>query len=326
VSNASQPRRAVLVLAAAALTRCFAVAQQLRRIAVLSITAAEADRRIAAFERALRAAGWTPGGNIHIEYRRFEADRSRMRSVASEIVALAPEVILAQSTPMTLELLQLTRTIPVVFVHVSDPVGDGIVASFAQPSGNATGFTDIDAAMGSKWLQLLREVAPSVTRAGLLFNPETAPRRGEFFLGPFIEAGASLSIAAAPAAVRDASEIEARLNDLVGGGGLVVAAESFVGSRSAEIVALAAKLRVPAVYASRHHAERGGLISYGIDSPDLFRRAASYVDRILRGAKPGDLPVQQPTKFELVVNLKTAAALGITVPPALLARADEVIE
>lgn len=223
---------------------------------------------------------------------------------------------------------KVVRNTPLVFVHVSDPVGSGFVASFASPGGNVTGFTDIEASLGSKWLQLLKELAPQVARAALLFNPETAPGGGSFFLEPFLAAGPPLGIAATPAPVRSLRDIETTLTALssVAGGGFVTVPESFIGSHSGDIIELAARLRLPAVYSYRYQAARGGLLSYGIDSADLYRRAAVYVDRILSGMRPADLPVQQPTKFELILNLKTAASVGLSVPPALLARADEVIE
>jgi len=298
-----------------------------RRIGVLLTKAALTTSRVAAFEEALRALGWTQGANLKIEYRLVEADRDQMRAAVKEAVDLAPELIVVQTTPMTRELRQATRAIPIVFVHVSDPIGDGIVASFARPGGNITGFTDTEASLGGKWLQLLKEIAPSVTRAGLLFNPETAPDHGELFLGPFKAAGIALGVKATPAEVHAVKDFETVLHALAGpGGGLAVESESFPGTHVGEIVALAARFALPAVYPSRAYTDKGGLASYGTDSPDLFRRAASYVDKILKGVKPADIPVQAPTKYELVINLKTAKALGLTVPQSLLARAEEVIE
>jgi putative ABC transport system substrate-binding protein len=320
------------LLGAAAVLRPFiAAAQQAadraRRIGVLLTKAAPTTSRVAAFEEALRGLGWTPGANLQIDYRIVEANRDQLRAAAKEMVALTPELIVVQTTPMTQELRQATRTIPIVFVHVSDPIGDGIVASFAQPGGNLTGFTDTEASLGGKWLQWLKEIAPSATRAGLLFNPETAPDHGELFLGPFKTAGIALGVKAAPAEVHEVKDFETVLRALAGpGGGLAVESESFVGTHAGEIVALAARFALPAVYPGREFTEKGGLASYGTDSPDLFRRAASYVDKILKGAKPADLPVQAPTKYQLVINLKTAKALGLTVPQSLLARAEEVIE
>jgi len=307
------------------------VAQQVSgpvgRIAVLMTKTALTATRVAALEAALHALGWTKGANLGIDYRFLPADPNRMREAVTEIVTLAPELIVVQTTPMTRELREATRTIPIVFVHVSDPIGDRIVASFAQPGGNITGFTDTEASLGGKWLQLLKEIAPTVSRAGLLFNPATAPDHGELFLGPFMAAGKALGVATAPAEVHQVEDFETALGTLADpGSGLAVEAESFTGTHAGEIVALAGRLSLPAIYPAREFTERGGLLSYGSDSPDLFRRAASYVDKILKGAKPPDLPVQQPAKYELVVNLKTAKALGLTVPQSLLQRADEVIE
>jgi putative ABC transport system substrate-binding protein len=325
-------RNLLALLGGATIWRPLAGAAQppdrVRHIGVVAAKSAETPARVAAFEAALQALGWDKGKNLRIEYRLSEAGREAYRAAANEIAVLGPELVVVQSTPATREMLALSHTLPIVFVHVSDPIGSGFVKSFAEPGGNATGFTDIEASLGSKWLQLLKEVAPRVSSAALLFNPDTAPDRGEFFLGPFMAAGASLGVKTMPAPVDDLHEIEAVLASLGAepGSGLAVEAESFMGSHSGEIVALAARFRVPAVYPSPVFAAKGGLIAYGIYSSDLFRRAASYVDRILKGAKPADLPVQQPTKFELVINLQTAKALGLTVPPALLARADEVIE
>ena len=315
----------------AALRPCIAAAEQtadrVRRIGVLLTKTALTKSRIAVFEAGLRALGWTPGANLGIDYRLVETNLDQIRTAVKEVVAQAPELVVVQTTPMTRELHAATQTIPVVFVHVSDPIGDGIVASFAQPGGNFTGFTDTEASLGGKWLQLLKEIAPSVTRAGLLFNPETAPDHGALFLGPFKAAGTTLAVAAAPAEVHAVADFEKVLGALAGpGGGFAVQSESFTGTYSGEIVALAARLALPAVYPTRDYTDKGGLAAYGTDSQDLFRRAASYVDKILKGAKPADLPVQAPTKYDFVINLKTAKALGLTVPPTLLARADEVIE
>ena len=302
-------------------------ADRVRHIGVLGTQTAERAAVLAAFEEALQALGWRKGGNLRIDYRLTEANREQLRAAAKEIVALDPEIILVQSTPATDELSRLTKTIPIVFVHVSDPVGSGFVASFARPGGNVTGFTDIEQSLGGKWLQLLKEIAPSLTRTALIFNPDTTPGHGNFFLDPFQAAAPVVGILAAPAPVHDLPEIEAAVAALAPDGGLVVTPESFVSGRyHTEIIALAERFRVPTVYPYPIHSAKGGLMSYGISSIDLYRRAATYVDKILKGTKPADLPVQEPTKFDLVINLKTAAALGLTVPPTLLARADEVIE
>ncbi|MBV9017575.1 MAG: ABC transporter substrate-binding protein [Alphaproteobacteria bacterium] len=326
-------RRDVLALlgGAAAWRPLAAAAQQaqgtLRHIGVLLTKAAPVQLRMAAFEGGLRALGWTPDANLRIDYRIVEADRDQMRTAANEIVSLAPEAIVVQTTPMTRALRDATQTIPIVFVLVSDPIGDGIVASFAKPGGNITGFTDAEASLGSKWLQLLKEIAPSVTRAELLFNPDTAPRHGKLFLRPFEAAGHTLGVKTAPAEVHEVKDLETTLHTLAGpGGGLAVESDSFVDTHVGEIVSLAAQFALTAVYPTREYPEHGGLASYGSDNPDLFRRTASYVDKILKGAKPAELPVQQPTKYDLVVNMKTAHTLGLTMPQAVLARADEVIE
>jgi putative ABC transport system substrate-binding protein len=237
------------------------------------------------------------------------------------------DLILSHNTPTTAALLQQTRTIPVVFAVVSDPVGSGFVASFPRPGGNVTGFTNIEPTAIGKWLELLKEVAPRVARVALLFNPATAPF-AEYYLSPFKAAAASLALDAIAARVRDTSELKSAIavQARAPNGGLVVMTDSFVVAHRAEIISLAARYRLPAVYPFRFFAEHGGLLSYGNDLVDSFRRAAIYADRILKGAKPSELPVQAPVKFELVINLKTAKALGLDIPPTLLARADEVIE
>jgi putative tryptophan/tyrosine transport system substrate-binding protein len=322
-------RRDVLALLGGALWPLAGAAQQpdrVRHIGVLGTKAATNAAGRAAFEDAMQSLGWTKGGNLRIDYRLTEVDREQMRAAAKEMVALGPEVIQVQSTPFTDELLRLTRTIPIVFVHVTDPIGSGFVASFARPGGNVTGFTDIEQSLGGKWLQLLKETVPSVTRAALLFNPDTAPGHGNFFLDPFKAAAPVLGMTAMPAPVHSLPDIEAAIAALIPDGGLVVTPESFTGSHVPEITTFAERFRVPAVYPYRSWSAQGGFLSYGTNSVDLYRNAATYVDRILKGAKPADLPVQAPTRFELVINLKTAKALGLTVLPALLARADEVLE
>ena len=250
-----------------------------------------------------------------------------MQRFAKELVALQPDVILSHITPTTAALLQQTRTIPIVFATVSDPVGSGFVASFPQPGGNVTGFTSIEPTMPSKWLQLLQEIAPSVSRVAFLFNPATAPY-AEFFLNPLKAAAKSLGVEAVAAPVHDTSELEFVIaaQGREPNSGLIVAPDSFMDVHRAEIASLAGRYRVLAVYPFHQFAQVGGLLSYGNDQLDNYRRAAAYVDRILRGAKPSELPVQAPVKFELVINLKTAKALGLTVPQSILQRADEVIE
>jgi putative tryptophan/tyrosine transport system substrate-binding protein len=305
--------------------------QGMRRIGAL-LGGAEADSesrgRAAALREGLQQRGWSEGRNLQIDYRWAGADPERIRVLATELVATKPEVIFAHTTPATIGLLQATRSIPIVFASVSDPVGDGIVASFARPGGNVTGFTNVEASMGGKWLEILKEVAPALTRVGFLFSPTMAPGSGSYFLRPFENAAPSFNVQPIAAPAQDVADIERIVASLAVGanGGLIVNSDVFTTRYRADIIAAAARHRVPAIYPFNYFAVDGGLIAYGTDVKDLWRRAASYIDRILRGEKPADLPVQAPTKFELIVNLKTAKALGVEVPPTLLARADEVIE
>jgi putative tryptophan/tyrosine transport system substrate-binding protein len=303
----------------------------MRRIGV-QIGQAESDRQgqafVAAFRDELRKLGWTEGGNIRIETRWATAgDAEARQRFAKELVALQPDLILSHGTPTTATLLQQSRTIPIVFAAVSDPIGSGFVASFPQPGGNVTGFMNMEPTMAGKWIELLKEIAPRVVRVALLFNPATASY-AENWLNPFKAAAASFGVQAIAAAVHDTPELESALAALAGepSGGLIVMPDTFTTARRAEIAATAARHRLPAVYPFRYFATSGGLLSYGADLVHDFRRSATYADRILKGAKPSELPVQAPVKFELVINMKTARALGIDVPPALLARADEVIE
>ncbi|MFZ1065605.1 MAG: ABC transporter substrate-binding protein, partial [Pseudolabrys sp.] len=292
---------------------------------------AESDRQgqanVAAFRMGFQKLGWTEGRNVAIEYRWAAAEADLVQRFAKELVALQPDLILTQNTPITAAVLQQTRTIPIIFANVSDPVGSGFVAGLPRPGGNVTGLIDIDASMAGKWLGLLKEVAPRVARVAFLFNPATAPF-AEYYVTPLKAAAASFAVKAIAAPVRDTSELEsvvaghAREPD----GGLIVMPEAFMNVHRAEVTSLAAHYRLPAVYPRRFFAEVGGLLSYGNDQSDNFRRAATYADRILHGAKPNELPVEQPTKFELVINLKTAKALGLTVPVHLQQIADEVIE
>jgi ABC-type uncharacterized transport system substrate-binding protein len=254
-------------------------------------------------------------------------DAESRQRFAQELVALQPDLILSQSTPTTAALLQQTRTIPIVFAQVADPVGSGFVASLARPGGNVTGFAPIEGSLGGKWVELLKEIAPRVARVALLFNPATATY-AEYYLNPFKAAAASFGVEAIVAPVRATSELESVVAALARppNGGLIAMPDSFLNARRAEITSLAARYRLPAVYPFRMFIEVGGLLSYGTDVVENFRRAAAYADRILRGAKPSELPVQAPVKFELVINLKTAKALGLDVPLFLQQRADEVIE
>ena len=292
---------------------------------------AESDREgqafVAAFREGLQKLGWTEGRNIRIDTRWATPDTESMQRFAKELVALQPDLILSQSTPTTAALLQQTRTIPIVFAIVADPIGSGFVASFPRPGGNVTGFITMEPTMAGKWLELLKEIAPRVARVAMLFNPATATY-AEYWLNPFKAAAASFAVEAIAAPVHDRSELESVVAAQARepNGGLIVMPDTFTNAHRVEITSLAARYRLPAVYPYRLFAEVGGLLSYGDDLTDNFRRAATYADRILKGAKPSELPVQAPVKFELVINLKTAKALGLEVPPQLLARADEVIE
>jgi ABC-type uncharacterized transport system substrate-binding protein len=304
--------------------------ERIRRIGVLMAFAEsdhEAQSWVAAFREELRKLGWTEGRNIEIDTRWATADVESMQRFAKEFVALQPSLILTGSTPATAMMLQQTRTIPIIFVWVADPVGSGFVASLPRPGGNVTGFTPIEASLGGKWVEMLKEIAPRVGRVAMIFNPAMATFV-EGYLNPFKAAAASLGVEAIVAPVHDMSEVEfiVAAQAREPNSGLVVIPDAFTISHRAEITLLAARYRVPAVYWSRFFAEVGGLLSYGVNPLSEFQRAASYADRILKGAKPSELPVQAPVKYELVINLKTAKALGLTVPPSLLARADEVIE
>ena len=288
----------------------------------------DAQARLAAFRDGLQKLGWAEGRNIQIDTRwPIPADLESMQRFAKELVALQPDVILSHITPTTAALLQQTRTIPIVFATVADPLGSGFVASFSRPGGNATGFTSIEPTMAGKWLELLKEIAPRLARVALLFNPVTAPY-AEYFLNPLKAAALSFGVEAIAAPVRDTSELEsivaAQSREL--NSGLIITPDSFTHVHRAEITSLAARYRLPAVYPFRQYPHIGGLLSYGNDEHDNFRRAAAYVDRILQGARPSELPAQAPVKFELVINLKTAKALGLDVPLQLQERADELIE
>jgi putative ABC transport system substrate-binding protein len=276
----------------------------------------------------LKKHGWAEDRNIRMDVRWAKADDpGARRRFATELVTLQPDVIISHSTPTTAALLQQTRTIPIVFAIVSDPVGSGFVASFSRPGGNVTGFTNIEPTIAGKWMELLREIAPRVDRILLLYNPTTAPY-AEYYLRPFKSAAASFEVEAMVGSVHNMSELESVIatHSRAPNGGLVVMTDSFMTAHRAEIVSLAARYRLPAVYAFRFFTALGGLLSYGNDLNDNFRRAGTYADRILKGEKPSELPVQAPVKFQLVINVKTAKALGLSVPPSLLARADEVIE
>jgi putative tryptophan/tyrosine transport system substrate-binding protein len=328
-----QRREFIKVIAGSAAAWPFtALAQQperIRRIGVLmAINADDADAqaRMAAFVQGLQQLGWTVGKNVRVDFRLAGIDADTLRKHAAELVALAPDVILAQSSPAVAPLLQATRTVPIVFTLIGDPVGAGFVDSLAHPGGNATGFTVFDYSMGGKWLELLKEIAPRVTRVAVLREAAVAAGPAQF--GAAQTVAPSLGMELRPVDTRDAGEIERAITAFARGpnGGLLVTGSSSASSHRNLIIALAAQHRLPAVYFQRLFVAAGGLISYGTDYVDQFRQAAGYVDRILKGEKPGDLPVQTPTKYELVINLKTAKQLGVSIPPAVLARADAVIE
>jgi len=304
--------------------------EQKRLIGVL-MPYAESDSAVqswlAAFRAALAKLGWSEGSNLRIELRWSAADPDKIRTFAKELVDLRPDAIFGQSTPAIGVLARETRTIPIVFAGVTDPIGSGFGANLAHPGGNITGFTVNDPAVGGKWVELLKEIAPRTVRMALLFNPATAVPI-QFFM-PSIQAAASsfaIEVSAAPVHAKDEIEGVIAAQAHSPGGGLIVMPDAFNEPIREQIIALAARYRVPTIYYNRFFSELGGLISYGDVRSEQFRLAAGYIDRILKGEKPADLPVQVPTKFELVINLKTAKALGLTIPPSVLARADEAIE
>jgi putative ABC transport system substrate-binding protein len=302
--------------------------ERMRRIGVLMALAAddpEGQARMTAFQQGLAQLGWIDGRNVRIDTRWAAGDTNRYRSYAAELLEFAPDVVLAVGSA-AMGPLQATRSVPVVFVQVADPVGAGFVERLARPGGNATGFTVFEYGISAKWLELLKEVAPQVTRAAVLRDATIAAGAGQ--LGAIQSVAPSLGIELRPVAVRDAGEIERAVTAFAreAKGGLIVVAGAAVAAHRALIINLAAQYRLPAVYPYRYYVASGGLMSYGPDNIDQYRRAAGYVDRILKGEKPADLPVQAPTKYKLVINLKTAKALGLDIPPTLLARADEVID
>ena len=305
-------------------------AKRMRRVGILKSTTeddSEGRARDAAFLKGLRDVGLTEGRNVKLDYRWAGSDVERLRIFASELVALAPDVLLAGSSPSLAALHRATATVPIVFVLVSDPVGQGFVQSLAHPGGNITGFSNFEFSTIGKWVDLLNGIAPDIKHIALIFNPDTAPY-ARHYIPPFEDAAKSLAAEPISAPVHSEAELESATGALAerGGGGIIVMSDPFTLTHRGAIISLAARYRLPAVYPFRYFASDGGLLSYGVDAPDLFRRSASYVDRILKGANPADLPVQQPTKFELVINLKTAKALGLAIPDRVLALADEVIE
>jgi putative ABC transport system substrate-binding protein len=325
-------RREFISLLAVAATGPFAARaqqpRQVRRIGVLTSSDEadpEAQALVAAFRDELGKLGWTEGRNIEIDIRWSKADVELMKRSARELVGRQPDLILTSSTLATGVMLQQTRTIPIVFLLVADPVGSGYVASLPQPGGNVTGFTPIVGSLGGKWVELLKEIAPRLGHFKLMFNPTAATFIGAF-QGSFKTAAASLGVETSDAPVRDTHEIERLISTSEPTSGLVMVPDAFTVTHQTEITALAVRYRIPVVSWSRAFAKLGGLITYGPVLMDEYRRAATYVDRILKGEKPGELPVQTPVKFELVVNMKTARALDLTVPDGLRALADEVIE
>jgi putative tryptophan/tyrosine transport system substrate-binding protein len=326
-------RRAFITLfgGAAAAWPLAARAQQsdkLLRIGVLMNLAAddpEGQTRIAAFVQGLQQLGWTEGRNVRIDYRWGAGDAERFRRYAAELVALAPDVMMASGATVV-ALLQTTRTVPIVFVNVTDPVGLGVVESLARPGGNATGFTPFEFDISGKWLELLKEMAPRVTRVAVLRDPTMAVGIAQY--ATIQSVAPSLGVELKPVDARDAREIERAVTAFARepNGGLIATVTPAVAVQRKLVITLAARHRLPAIYGYRYFAVGGGLISYGPETTGQYRSAAGYIDRILKGEKPADLPVQAPTKYELVINLKTAKALGLDVPPTVLARADEVIE
>ena len=304
--------------------------ERLRRIGVLtpySESDPYAKAQFDAFVQGLAELGWSEGRNLRMDVRWAAGDLDRVRMYAKELVTLQPDVILVDSTPQTAALQRETSTIPIVFVVVSDPIGSGFVTGLPRPGGNMTGFSNQDPSMGGKWVELLREIAPNLSRVVAMFNPETAPFVRSYYLPPFEAAARSLKMEPMVALVHSDADIETAITSLGReSGGLVIMPDAFLLAHRASIISLAARNNVPAVSQTSLIPRDGGLISYGPDLADLYRRGADYVDRVLRGAKPSELPVQLPDKFEMAINVRTAKVLGLTVPASLLARADEVIE
>jgi ABC-type uncharacterized transport system substrate-binding protein len=302
--------------------------ERVRRIGVLSAlteTDPESVARRAAFEQALKALNWTNGGNLRIDYRWAANDAERIRKLAAEIITLEPDVILTSGSIVVTPMMQATPTIPIVFVQVIDPVGSGFVKSLARPGGNITGFTQFEYSLAAKWVELLKQIAPQVTRAAVIRDPTRGPGIGQFAVIQAIAPSLGMEVSAINAL--DVSEMESAVAEFARApnGGLIVTVGGTAFNREL-IIALAAKHRLPAVYPYHYFVSGGGLISYGPDTIDQYRRAADYIDRIFKGEKPANLPVQTPTKYQLTINLKTAKTLGLAVPPTLLSRADDVIE
>jgi putative tryptophan/tyrosine transport system substrate-binding protein len=331
-----QRREFITLLGGAALTRPHAAraqqAERIRRIGVIMQMAEkdpQAQLNVLAFQKGLLARGLNIGQNLRIDYRFGTASVETIHTAVVDILATSPDVILAHGTAVTAGLQKQTQSVPVVFTVVSDPVGSGFVQSFARPGGNLTGFTNfLEPSMAAKWVELLKEIAPGVSRIGILFNPQMAADGGIYFARPVETSAAALGVKTVRLPVQTPADINQAINAFAQelGGGLIAPPDSTTLPHRDLILVLAARHGLPAIYPYRFFLTSGGLMSYGMDYADVFRRAAEYVDRILKGEKPADLPVQAPTKYELVINLKTAKALGLEVPPMLLARADEVIE
>jgi len=305
--------------------------ERMRRIGVLSTFAEsdpEAQSMVGALDQTLQELGWVEGRNLRIDRRWAAGNPGRLDGFVKLLIELEPDAIIAHGTPAVSALRKQTRSIPIVFVQVTDPLGSGFVASYAQPGGNITGFTTYEPSMVGKWGEMLKEIAPRISRIAFLFNPETAPYVIRYFQGPLETSAPSLGIQLSSSPVHNTGEIESAITALarVPGGGLIIIPDTFNIVHRELIIGLAGQNKLPAISPYRFVVAEGGLISYGIDVVDLFRRTGGYVDRILRGAKPAELPVQAPTKFELVINLKTAKALGLDVPLHLQQLADEVIE
>jgi putative ABC transport system substrate-binding protein len=308
-----------------------ALADEVRRVGVLlgySENDPQVQTAFSSFKQKLTQLGWSEDSNLRLDLRWTAGEITRATSLAKELVSLRPDAILTSTTPVTAAVHHETKTIPIVFAQVSDPIGSGFVESLSHPGGNITGFVNLEASMAEKWLELLKEIAPGTTGVGIMFNPQTAPY-AEYYLKPIQAAAPKLGVTAFPIPVQKDNAIEMAIMELAhdhSGSGLILMTDSFMQVHRRLIIELTTRHKIPAMSYGRDVPVEGGLISYGVDGPDLFARAAPYVDRLLRGAKPTELPVQAPTKFELVINLQTAKALGLTVPPTLLVRADDVIE
>jgi putative ABC transport system substrate-binding protein len=303
----------------------------MRRIGVLigfAEDSPDGQRQAEALRKGLEKLDWVDGRNMRVDLRWAAGDPERMQLLARELVALQPDVLVSHSISVSIAVLKETRSIPIVFVNVSDPVGSRLVESFAHPGGNATGFTNLEPSMGGKWLEVLKDLDPTIRRVAFMFNPATAPGAGRYYLSAFETGAVALAVEPIIAKVNDIGEIEQAISALARqpNGGLIITPDIFLASHRDSIIELTARHRVSAIYPFRIYPDAGGLISHGNDAVDIFGRAASYVDRILKGANPADLPVQTPTKFELVINLKTAKALGLTINRDFLLRADELIE